>query len=60
MRFIMAFFWSFALVAMLNYVAGSIANIEFAFAPGIIVSVALALLVILVGESLPDGEVADH
>ena len=31
MRFVMAFVWSFLLVAMLNYVAGSIANVGFDF-----------------------------
>ncbi|WP_342512938.1 YjzD family protein [Sporosarcina sp. FSL K6-1522] len=60
MRFVMAFFWSFCLVSMLNYVAGSIANIPFDFAAGAIVAVILAVLVIVLGESFPDGEVADH
>ena len=60
MRFVMAFFWSFCLVSMLNYVAGSIANIPFDFAAGTVVAVILAILVILLGESFPEGEVADH
>ncbi|WP_342508965.1 YjzD family protein [Sporosarcina sp. FSL K6-2383] len=60
MRYLMTFFWSFALVAMLNYVAGAIANVEFDFVPGAIMSVIAALLVIFIGESLPEGEIADH
>ena len=60
MRYIMTFFWAFALVTMLNYVAGSIANIDFNFSAGIVVAVIAALLVIFIGEALPEGEVADH
>ncbi|MEK5040814.1 YjzD family protein [Sporosarcina sp. FSL K6-3457] len=60
MRYIMTLFWAFALVAMLNYVAGSIANVEFNFSAGIIVAVVAALLVIFIGEALPEGEIADH
>ena len=60
MRYIMTFFWAFALVTMLNYVAGSIANVDFNFSAGIIVAVIAALLVIFIGESMPEGEVADH
>ena len=60
MRFVMTFVWSFFLVAMLNYVAGSIANVGFDFLPGVIVSVIVAVVVILMGESFPEGEVADH
>ena len=57
----MTFFWSIALVSMLNYVAGAIANIPvFDFTTGVIVAVIAALLVIFIGESLPEGEVADH
>jgi hypothetical protein len=60
MRYLMTFFWSFALVSMLNYVAGYIANVGFEFLPGVIMSVIAALLVIFIGESLPEGEIADH
>ena len=60
MRFVMTFFWSFCLIAMLNYVAGSIANVPFDFMPGAIVSVIVAVVVILLGESFPEGEIADH
>ena len=56
----MTFFWAFALVTMLNYVAGAIANVDFNLAAGIVVAVIAALLVIFIGESLPEGEVADH
>ena len=60
MRYIMTFFWAFALVAMLNYVAGAIANVDFNFSAGIVVAVIAALFVIFIGEALPEGEIADH
>lgn len=60
MRFIMAFIWSFCLVTLLNYVVGSIANVPFDLAPGIIMSLFVAVLVIVLGEVLPNKEVADH
>ena len=44
MRYVMTFFWSFCLVAMLNYVAGAIANVPFDFMPGVIVSVIVAVI----------------
>ncbi|HLR11911.1 MAG TPA: YjzD family protein [Sporosarcina sp.] len=60
MRFIMAFIWSFCLVTLLNYVVGSIANVPFDLTPGIIMSLFVAVLVIVLGEVLPNKEVADH
>ena len=60
MRFLMTFVWSFLLVSMLNYVSGSIANLPFDFLPGAIISVIVTIVVILIGESFPEGEVADH
>lgn len=56
----MTFLWSFLLVTMLNYVSGSIASVSFEFLPGLIISLIIAVFVILVGESFPEGEVADH
>lgn len=60
MRFIMAFIWSFCLVTLLNYVVGSIANVQFDLTPGIIMSLFVAVLVIVLGEVIPNKEVADH
>ena len=60
MKYVMTFFWSFCLIAMLNYVAGAIANVPFDFIPGVIASVILSVIIILLGESLPEGEFADH
>lgn len=60
MRFIMAFIWSFCLVTLLNYVVGSIANVPFDLTPGIIMSLFVAVLVIVLGEAIPNKEVADH
>jgi hypothetical protein len=56
----MTFVWSFLLVAMLNYVVGSIADVPFEFLPGLIVSVILSVLIIFIGESFPEGPVSDH
>ncbi|MER2088567.1 YjzD family protein [Sporosarcina sp. JAI121] len=60
MRFVMTFIWSFFLISMLNYVSGAIASVPFDFMPGAIVSVVVALIVIFMGESFPEGEVTDH
>ena len=60
MRYVMTFFWSLCLVSMLNYVAGAIANAPFDFMPGVIVSAILAVFIIVMAESFPEGEVADH
>lgn len=64
MRFITAFIWSFCLVALLNYVVGSIANItstmnEF-LTSSLTMSVVLAILVIILGEVIPNEEVSDN
>ncbi|CAM3099799.1 DUF2929 domain-containing protein [Filibacter tadaridae] len=60
MRYLMTFVWCFLLVSMLNYVAGSIANVPFDFLPGAIISVVFSVIVIVMGESFPDETVADH
>lgn len=60
MRYILTFVWSFMLVTLLNYVVGAIANVPFNFEAGAILSVAVAVLVILLGESLPEGPISDH
>jgi len=45
---------------MLNYVSGAIANVPFDFMPGVIASVVISVIIILLAESFPEGEVADH
>ncbi|MDS9470370.1 YjzD family protein [Sporosarcina pasteurii] len=60
MRFIMAFVWSFVLVALLNYVVGAIANVPFDFQAGVMISLVMAVLVILLGEAIPNQEVSDN
>jgi uncharacterized membrane protein YdjX (TVP38/TMEM64 family) len=60
MRIIMTFIWSFLLVSMLNYVAGSIGATSFDFMAGLIVSLILSVLVIFIGESFPEESVADN
>lgn len=56
----MTFVWSFLLVSLLNYVVGSIANVPFNFEAGAVISLVLAVLVILLGESIPEGPVSDN
>ncbi|MCM3756480.1 YjzD family protein [Sporosarcina aquimarina] len=61
MKFIMTFVWSFLLVSMLNYVAGSIANVPtFEFTTGIIVSLVLSVMVFAITAIIPDEPVAEH
>lgn len=56
----MTFVWSFLLVSLLNYVVGAIANVPFNLEAGVIISVVFAVLVILLGEALPEEPVSDH
>ena len=56
----MTFFWSFCLITMLNYVSGAIGDVRFEFMPGVIVSAVVAVIIIILGEAFPKGEVADH
>lgn len=60
MKIVMTFVWSFLLVAMLNYVTGSIANVPFDFVPGVVISAILAIFVIIISSLCPDEPVSDH
>lgn len=60
MKFILAFIWSFGLITLLNYVVGSIANVPFDLQAGVVISLVVAVLVIVLGEAIPNEEVADH
>lgn len=61
MKYIMAFVWSFLLVTMLNYVAGSIAGIpHFDFMGGVIASVVLGAIILIITSTMSDEEVADY
>ncbi|WP_369823351.1 DUF2929 family protein [Sporosarcina sp. P17b] len=55
----MTFVWSFLLVAMLNYVAGSIGGTEFDFMAGVTVSIVLAVLVLIITAIIPNESPAD-
>ncbi len=59
MHYIMTFVWSFLLVAMLNYVAGSIVDVGFDFMAGVTVSIVLAVLVLIITAVIPDESPAD-
>lgn len=56
----MTFVWSLLLVSLLNYVVGAIANIPFNFETGAIISLFLSVLVIILGESIPEEPVSDN
>ena len=62
MQYIIAFFWSFLLISMLNYVVSSVLNVPFDFMTGVIVSVAFAVLVFIIAAILPNDSVehANH
>ncbi|MFD1929153.1 DUF2929 family protein [Sporosarcina siberiensis] len=60
MKIIMTFIWSFLLVSLLNYVVGSIANIPFNFEAGVIISLGFSVLILVIGQIIPEGTVADH
>ena len=61
MKFIITFLWSFLLVTMVNYVAGSIAGIaSFDFMGGVIAAVVMAIIVLVVTAIIPNEEVADY
>lgn len=60
MRYIMAFVWSFLLVTMLNYVAGSIAGVPFNLMGGVIAAIVMAVIILFITAATPEGEVADH
>lgn len=60
MKYIVALAWSFFLVNLLNYVVGAIANVPFDFQAGAIISVILAVLIVALGESMPEEPVSDH
>ncbi len=48
------------LVSLLNYVAGAIADVPFNFEAGAILSVVVSILIILLGEALPEEPITDH
>ena len=56
----MTFVWSFDLVSMLNYVSRAIANVPFDIASGAIVSVIIAVLIVIIGESFQEKSVSNH
>jgi tryptophan-rich sensory protein len=61
MKYVITFLWSFLLVTMLNYVAGSIAGVaSFDFMGGVIAAVVLAVVVLAITAIIPDEEVADY
>ena len=59
MQYIMTSVWSFLLVAMLNYVAGSIVEAPFDFMTGVIVSIVMAVVVLIITAIIPDEAPAD-
>ncbi|KXH79773.1 hypothetical protein AU377_09810 [Sporosarcina sp. HYO08] len=60
MQYIMTFVWSFFLITMLNYVVSSINSVPFEFVTGLIVSAIISVVIILLGEALPNEPVKDY
>ncbi|WP_368664429.1 DUF2929 family protein [Sporosarcina sp. HYO08] len=56
----MTFVWSFFLITMLNYVVSSINSVPFEFVTGLIVSAIISVVIILLGEALPNEPVKDY
>lgn len=59
MQYIMTFVWSFLLVTMLNYVAGSINGTGFDFMGGVTVSVVLGVIILIITAIIPKDAPAD-
>lgn len=59
MQYIVTFFWSFLLVAMLNYVVSSVLGVPFEFMTGVIISVVFSVLVLIIAAIIPNEPVAE-
>ncbi|CAM4090435.1 YjzD family protein [Bacillus manliponensis] len=60
MRVIWAFIWSFVLTHMVSYVVGSMLGSTYNFQEASIYSVAVTVLVLLVGAAIPNEPVEQH
>ncbi|PAQ14395.1 YjzD family protein [Bacillus sp. FJAT-42315] len=60
MQYIMTFFWSFLLIQMLSYVVGSMNGVEFAWMPGTIISIIVAILLFVISALVPNDPVEHH
>lgn len=60
MQYIWTFFWTFLLVQMLNYVAGSMLGVPFDFAVGTILAVGATIIILIVPALLPNEPSEKH
>ncbi len=60
MRYFWAFFWTFLLVTMASYVITSMQGGAFDFGVTSIIGIVAAVLIIVVGELLPNEPVEHH
>jgi Mg2+/Co2+ transporter CorB len=59
MKYIVALFWSFLLVTMLNYVVSSVMGVDFNFLAGVAISVVFTILIFIIAAIIPNEPVAD-
>lgn len=55
MQYIGTFVWSFLLISLLNYVVSAVQNVHFDFMLGVYLSVAVSILVFVLGALIPAG-----
>lgn len=60
MRVIWTFIWSFVLTQMMSYVIGSMLESTYTFQEATMFSVAIAVLVLLLGAAIPNEPAEQH
>ncbi|MGO1057969.1 YjzD family protein [Planococcus sp. FY231025] len=55
MQYIGTFVWSFLLISLLNYVVSAVQNVHFDFMLGVYLSLAVSILVFVLGALIPEG-----
>ncbi|PAE20647.1 DUF2929 domain-containing protein [Bacillus sp. 7504-2] len=54
MKYFWTFFWTFALVQMLTYVASSMIGVQYEFVTGAILGVAATIVILMIPAIIPD------
>lgn len=60
MRYFWTFFWTFLLIHMASYVISSMQGAAYDFGTSSIVAIIASVLIILIGEIIPNEPSADH
>ncbi|KKK36950.1 DeoR faimly transcriptional regulator [Mesobacillus campisalis] len=60
MRYFWTVFWTFLLIQMLVYVAGSMIGVAYDLQTGIIITIAASILIFIAPLVLPNEPVEDH